>query len=386
MATPSELVTTSFAQAQDYAAIAQSSLTGFTAALNAAIYSPPTISVVWNSIATPSLPSLPSVPTMPTITYNAPTAVADFIDVAPTAQALDSFDLNPPLVSDLITGLSADLKSMVSYRMAHSTGLSVDVEAAIWARARDRATALALANEDDIARTSEAMGFMMPAGVMVDQLRMAQQHYYDEVSELSRDIAIKQAELEQKNNTDTLTVGNALNGELINVYKTTADAYGILTSAKAEYSKLGMSRYESLIRAYEASVSAYKTKVDAERSRIEALTAQSTTMLDGYKAGAQALEATASMYSRLYETQIKDYEAGQQIVIQAAKINADNVNFANSTRTDAAKAGAQVYAQLVSSAYSMIHASAGVSAGAQMGVNYSYSNDTTSTVSPITSV
>ena len=65
MATPAEVVASSFAQAQTYANIAQSSLTGFTDALNAAVYAPPTLSVTWNSIATPSLPSLPSTPTMP---------------------------------------------------------------------------------------------------------------------------------------------------------------------------------------------------------------------------------------------------------------------------------------------------------------------------------
>ena len=84
MATPAEVVASSFAQAQTYANIAQSSLTGFTDALNNAIYSPPTLSVTWNSIAAPSLPSLPSSPTLPTISYVAPTDPGDFVDVAPS--------------------------------------------------------------------------------------------------------------------------------------------------------------------------------------------------------------------------------------------------------------------------------------------------------------
>ena len=382
MATPAEVVSSAFSQAQTYANVALSSLTGFTTSLNSAIYSPPTISVTWNSIATPSLPSLPSAPTMPTIVYNAPTAPADFVDVAPSVTTIDDFGIDPPSSSALLTSLQTTMLS----RLAGGTGLNPSVEAAIWNRSRDRETALAQANEDDIIRTSEAMGFMIPTGAMIDQMRMAQQNYYDKVSELSRDIAVKQAELEQSNLKDAVAAGTALEGEIIQIYKTEADVYGVTVTAKAEVAKLGMARYESLIRAYEASVGAYKSKVDAERSRIEALTAQSTTLLDGYKAGAQAIESTAGMYSRLWETQIKDYEAGQQIVLQAAKINADNMNFANSVRTDAAKAGAQVYAQLVSSAYSMIHASAGVQASSQMGVSYSYSNDTTAAVSPVTAI
>ena len=163
-----------------------------------------------------------------------------------------------------------------------------------------------------------------------------------------------------------------------------ADAQTKYDDMKAEIAKLGMARYESLIRAYESSVNAYKAKVDAERSRIEALSAQSRVLIDGYVAGTRAVEATAGMYQGLYAVQVKDYEAGQAIVLQAGKINSDNLNYSNSTRIDAAKAGAQVYAQLVSSAYSMIHASAGVSAGSNMGVNYSYSNDTTTAVAPVT--
>ena len=69
-----------------------------------------------------------------------------------------------------------------------------------------------------------------------------------------------------------------------------------------------------------------------------------------------------------------------------AKINGDFAIQTNNARMDAAKAGAQVYAQLTSSAYSMIHANASVSgtSSSSTTVGYSYSNDTTSAVSPIT--
>lgn len=382
MATPAELVSQSFSQAQSYAAIAQTSLSAFTAALNGAIYSPPTVSVTWTSIDPPSLPSLPSAPSLPTITYTAPPAPADFTDEAPAVTTIDDFDVDPPSTSTLLTALTNNIIA----RVAGGSGLDPAVEAAIWDRARSRETKLALANEDEIARTSEAMGFMLPSGVMVDQIRVAQQNYYDKLAELSRDIAIKQADLEQTNVREAIAQGTTLEGQIINIYETQARVYSATVAAKAEIARLGMARYESLIRAYQASVSAYESRVNAERTRIGALADQSRALVDGYRAGTDAVSATAAMYSRLYEAQIKDYEAGQQIVLQAAKINGDNVNFANATRTDAAKAGAQVYAQLTSSAYSLIRASASVSASASNGVSYSYGNDTSSTVPPITAV
>ena len=35
-------------------------------------YSPPTISVTWNSIAPPTLPAVPDIPAMPVIEFNTP--------------------------------------------------------------------------------------------------------------------------------------------------------------------------------------------------------------------------------------------------------------------------------------------------------------------------
>jgi len=85
-----------------------------------------------------------------------------------------------------------------------------------------------------------------------------------------------------------------------------------------------------------------------------------------------------------WETQIKDYEAGQQLMLQTAKINADVALQTNNARLDAAKVGAQVYAQLTSSAYGMVNASASISGSASNSVSYSYQGDVNADVSPKT--
>ena len=82
---------------------------------------------------------------------------------------------------------------------------------------------------------------------------------------------------------------------------------------------------------------------------------------------------------------MKQYEAGIHVAMQAAKINHDAAMQAQSARLDAAKAGTQVYAQLTSSAYSMMHANAGISGSANMGVSYSYSGEIAGTAPAITS-
>lgn len=79
---------------------------------------------------------------------------------------------------------------------------------------------------------------------------------------------------------------------------------------------------------------------------------------------------------KLWEVQLKDYEAGKQAMIQTAKINGDHAMHAASVRMDAAKVGAQVYAQLAGSAYSMARVSADIGYKGNTGVLYTYSNKT----------
>ena len=92
------------------------------------------------------------------------------------------------------------------------------------------------------------------------------------------------------------------------------------------------------------------------------------------------------MHTKVWETQIRQYEASQNIAIQAAKINGDFTIQTNNARLDAAKAGTQVYAQLTSSAYGMMHTSAGITGSASMTVGYSYGGDVDATVRPVASV
>jgi len=604
MPSANELVTESFAQANIYAHNAQEALTGFTNALNNAIYAPPTMSLNWTSISAPVVPSVDPLPDLPTVAFNVPSGqptaltdtlpeivIDDFavtdpsltfptaptmsIGTTPTIPAIStvtvpdaptittpdtptylalstvtfsgidihadwltqlesiptltlasptpySYVAGPEYASTLLTNLQATINT----RLAGGTGLAPAVEQAIWDRARSREMQNSLANEAEITRASEALGFQLPAGVMAAQLREAQQDYYDKLSNLSRDIGIKQAELEQENLKSAISQGMELEGRLIdysykleqltfetakayadnaiqiynasvegykallNGYQTYAGAYKTIIEAelakvevyKAELSgeetkakinnslveqykaqieasmsqveiykaqvnaaqtlvelekaKIGaageqIKAYVAQVNAETAKVEAYKSGVQAEASkvdvfraqtqafsakvgaqaekarveiarysaltqskslewdgwkakiagetaRVQALGTQSNVLLDGYKAGASATEAQSTLNARVWESGIKQYEAGQQLAIQTAKINNDLAIQTNNARLDAAKAGAQVYAQLTSSAYSMIHASAGVSSSAGLSVGYSYSNDTTS--------
>jgi hypothetical protein len=500
-----------------------------------AIHSVAAISVP--SAPTITLPDAPSylsliTPTLASVDLH--TAYLDNLTTIPTLALVEptpySYSPGPDYSSSLLSALTSKLLS----RIAGGSGLTPAVEQALWDRLRDRETNAAQANIDQIMRSSEALGFQLPAGVIAAQTREAEQNYYDKISELSRDISVKQAELEQSNLKDAIAAGMQLEGQLIDysykleqltfegakayaenaiaaynaqvdgykalmtgyqtyaaaydtiikgelakvdiykaqvdgeqakadvnrslveqykasidavmsgveifkaqvegakvlveieqakvnagaeqvrayvaqinaetakieaykagveaentkveVYKTKAAAFATTVGAKAEQLRTQLGYYESLTRSKTLEWDGYRAQVDAERARLGALTAQSSTLLDGYKAGAAAIEATANMQSRLWETQIKDYEASQSLSIQVAKINNDATLANRAANLDAAKVGAQVYAQLASSAYGIIHAQAQVSQTSGMTVGYQYSNGTMSAAPTTTSI
>lgn len=612
MASPAEVVQSTFSLAQNYAAAATVQLNSFVNALNSSIYTPPTVSVTWETLAAPTIPSAPAKPTLPAINFVAPGStptamnetipeltIPDFTDIPPelslpaaptvsygvvpsvpsigevtvpdaptiTTPALPTYltintvafggvDLREEWLSALETAPTLELaeptpysyalgaeyastlldalKTKLADRMNGGTGLPAAVEQAIWDRARSREAAAAQSNIDEIARTGEALGFRLPPGVVVAQTRQAQQDYYDKLSSLSRDVAIKQAELEQSNLKDTIAAGMQLEGQLIDyslkleqlsfenarayaenaiqlhnatvekyrallegyqayasvyktiidgqlakvevykaqlqaeqtkaeinntlvqqykaqidasmaqveifraqvsaaqtlveleqakigaaseqirayvatvnaetskveaykasvqaeatkteVYKIRADVYASRVNAVAERSRALVSRYSALASAKAAEWEGYRSQVQAESTRIDALAKQSGALLDSFRAELAANQATAQMQTTVWESNMKQYEAGVNVAMQAARINNDATIQTNNARLDAAKAGTQVFAQLTASAYSMMHTSAGVSGSSSTGVGYSYSGAVTGSVAPITAI
>ena len=112
-------------------------------------------------------------------------------------------------------------------------------------------------------------------------------------------------------------------------------------------------------------------------------TSAASASAEAFKARAAAIEAGNNSNARAWEGAVKQYEASINVGLQVAKMNGDWALQANSARMDAAKAGTQVYAQLVSSAYGMMHTSAGISGSASMSVGYSYGGEVSGAVAPL---
>ena len=89
-------VTEAFDRAYQYAESSRSMLTSFTQSLNTSIYSPPTISMTWNSIAPPSLPDIPDAPTMPTIAFLVPGGQPSELTIDLPGVVIDTFNESAP--------------------------------------------------------------------------------------------------------------------------------------------------------------------------------------------------------------------------------------------------------------------------------------------------
>lgn len=230
-----------------------------------------------------NLPDVPtllgiSIPSAPTVTLPDFTAV---MPIEPTDSSITPFSFTEPAYGDaLLDAVKARLYAFVN---GESTGLEPDVENAIWDRARDREYQTARTGIDEISVGFAARGFTMPQGAMLTALSNAYQNLRNKVSGLSRDIMIKQAELEQENRKAAFVNAINLEGQLLTYSNNIANrAFEVAKFA----SEVGVSilnarvaLFNASVQAYVANVTAYKARIEAELAKLEIFKAE----LEGQK-------------------------------------------------------------------------------------------------------
>lgn len=461
------------------------------------------------SAPTVALPSLPTFMSLTTHTFNGIDLHEGWLDKLEDIPALHivepaPFDYRPGprYASQLLDNLKASLNA----RIHGGTGLPTEVEQQIWDRARDRETQIALAREQEVLRGAEALGFPLPSGVLAGQLADARREYHEKLSGLSRDIAIKQAELEQQNiqnatqaaiqlestlledcyklemlaftaakevADNAIAANNAaiehfkalltgyqayasvydtmikaelakveafkallsaeetkanINKSLVDRYKAEIDgrlaqvevykaqvgaaqtlmevertriqvggervrafvaqvnaetakaelyraqiggetakveayssevrAFAAKVGAQAEQARVGIAQYEANMHAKALEWDGWKAKLQAATTVAELKAKHASITVDGYRAAAAAAEAQAGANARLWESNIRQYQAGRELTFQVAKANNDATIHAKDARMEAAKVGLTTSAQQLASAWAMVGASA----------------------------
>lgn len=223
-----------------------------------------------NAIVLPDDPSytLPDVPSL--LAINLPAApiltIPEFTDslddlANPPSGSL-SF-IEPTYSSTLLDGLKEFLEDWVR---GAATGLDPDVEQAIWNRAREREDVNAVRGIDTARNNYAGRGFAVPMGAMQIAIMNVMQDAVNKSSGLSREIMVKQAELEQQNRQFAVTTGVQLEGQLLTYSNQVAQrAYEVANAVL----RATIDLYQVTVSGYNAKVQAFATKAQVWRQRVE---------------------------------------------------------------------------------------------------------------------
>lgn len=219
-----------------------------------------------------TLPAVPSllgvtIPAAPTLEF--PEFTATLAD-RPTEPGVTFAFTEENYTSSLLTALQNVLLTWVN---GANTGLDAAVEQAIWDRGREREMQAGLRKQDEVRRTMASRGFAIPPGAMQTFLLEAIQEAQDKASSFNRDVAIKQAELEQQNRQFAFQQAFQVESSLITYQNQIAQrafegARFVQQIAVEIFGQL-VGRYNADVNAYQAQAQVYKTLIEAQISRLE---------------------------------------------------------------------------------------------------------------------
>lgn len=238
----------------------------------------------------PAAPSLLALSITPFDGLNMPTIDFTLPELTVAAPSIREYTPGADYTSSLLTSLKASLEDRI---VNGGTGLAADVETAIWDRGREREARSAADAQAELERM-ETLGYSLPPGVYLDaRLKIATELAYAGRG-YGREVAIKQAELEQSNVLAALATSTQLESASMSyanqVEQRLFDSCKYATEA-------GVAIYNAQVQAYAAYLDAYKTKVNI----YEALVRGELARVDAYKATIQAEQAKADINRSLVE-------------------------------------------------------------------------------------
>lgn len=300
--------------------------------------------------AFPSAPAytLPDVPTLTDI------VLPDFIEqsISPITSTLPILDFDVPALAQLNDGnltpedalVQAAKAKLLSNITDGGTMIDPQVEADIWNRDLERNEQALQDAVDKVTSQWAKLGWSVPDGLLAGSLIAINKEYMNKRLDMSREISVTQAKLEQEGmfkslelsiHLETLLIGN-MNDYARRVFET--------SKATAEFTveifKERVNRYNALLAAFKTDVETYKVAIDAELQRAEV-----------YKARLQGTQLLAS----IDETHIKIYTAqigaiNMLVDVYKTGIQAVSVMYeAEKQKIDAFKAQVEAYTSVVDS-------------------------------------
>lgn len=256
-------------------------------------------------------------------------------------EELPTVTLVEPSITNYVPGeqytsaLLEALKTELQRRITDGgTGLNAEVEQAIFDRARERELRTVQDALDGLERM-ETMGFAFPPGVYVDGRIKIETEFGKVTAGLSRDIMVKQAELELANVQEALKTATQLESQLLDytskVEQRVFEAARYTTEAGVQIYNAKVEAYKALLDAYRTKITIYEAKIRAELAKVEAYRAQvsaeqakadiNTALVNQYRVRADvALSAV-----EIYKAQIAGVQAAATVEQVKVQIYAEQV-------------------------------------------------------------
>lgn len=223
-------------------------------------------------LAFPPVPTFEELDLPPTPTVNLPS----FTDTLPSASSIgappaNTFDFSEETYTDeLLAKVGSELLDMITNG---GTGLNVTVEQAIFDRARNREDINSLRSSEQLIKDQGSRGFDRPPGALIAGLDFLAQEGQNKIADLSREITIKQAELEQSNLQFALQTSVQLESQLLDyskgVQQRAFDTERVTTELAIEIYKSRVAQFNIELDTYKASASRFEAEIRAELSKVE---------------------------------------------------------------------------------------------------------------------
>jgi len=314
----------------------------------------------------PPLSDLPQVEDF-IISGDAPVKPTDIDFNRPALPVITEITPNFPTQSEYSSSLLDDLVRILDGLINNfrQTGLNPVIEQQIWDRGRERTRAAAQGTIDAINRSFARAGWNLPQGDQVEAIYQANEQLAEADITESRNIAVAQADLEQKNLQFAIqqaaTLEIALNNAHNAFLQLAVEAEVKRVELLAEVNRLNVDVFKNLVDAgvayaegkiklYQADANVYQTLIEAEGKRIDAQIAVQKAEID--------------------------YSAKQaDLTIEVAKANIATLIAQKELLIEGQKAEAQLLAQVAAGITS------GVSVGAHISGSSSYLNATPTIIS-----
>jgi len=225
-------------------------------------------------------------------------------------------------------------------------GTSSTIFEMVWQQARDRAYRTATSEQRQLDATFSSRGFSMPVGALADLISQSEQAATSAILDVSRDQAIKDADIKVDLLKHATTIASSLKLGILNA---SADYF------KAIYAVHGTAIEKARIQAqlyatYYSALSSYtNVEVSVEELRLRAAQVQATVALNGEDLKLRAAESGAGIDVSSEQIKLRAAEARAGILTDANRIK---VGLYSGDNAPTAHAGAaRAFADAAGSAY-----------------------------------